>query len=207
MNAKEIERLLAEATRGGETRVAKVLEEVLTGFESGLAQGLEQLAAETGQARTGSQQQTPRTAQSTWAVWQSTATQVSADKSSTLASVGSAIWRRLGSGLTLSPLWAGLARVFGGGKAETPAPLTQYVPPPTIRLEGEIRRPGGLERGTWEWEQLWRRPSEARREPQITVQVQAMDSQSFLDHSEQIARAVREAMLNSHALNDVVSEV
>jgi hypothetical protein len=43
--------------------------------------------------------------------------------------------------------------------------------------------------------------------PAITVNVQAMDSKSFLDHSDDIARAVREAMLNSHSLNDVVSEL
>jgi hypothetical protein len=34
-----------------------------------------------------------------------------------------------------------------------------------------------------------------------------MDSQSFLDHSQEIARAVREAMLNTSSLNDVVSEL
>jgi hypothetical protein len=43
--------------------------------------------------------------------------------------------------------------------------------------------------------------------PAITINVNAMDSKSFLDHSDEIARAVREAMLNSHALNDVVSEL
>ena len=42
---------------------------------------------------------------------------------------------------------------------------------------------------------------------QVTVQVQAMDSRSFLDHSEEIARAVRQAMLNSHGINDVVTEL
>jgi hypothetical protein len=41
----------------------------------------------------------------------------------------------------------------------------------------------------------------------ITVNVQAMDSQSFLDRREDIARAVREAMLHSHSVNDVVSEL
>jgi hypothetical protein len=41
---------------------------------------------------------------------------------------------------------------------------------------------------------------------QITVQVQAMDSQSFLDHSADIAMAVRQAMLESSVLNDVVRE-
>ncbi|MGC9969374.1 MAG: hypothetical protein ABSE56_02170 [Bryobacteraceae bacterium] len=43
--------------------------------------------------------------------------------------------------------------------------------------------------------------------PQITIQVQAMDSRSFLDHSDQIAQAVRQAMLNSHSLNDVVNDL
>ncbi len=42
---------------------------------------------------------------------------------------------------------------------------------------------------------------------QITVQVQAMDSRSFLDHSEDIAQAVRQAMLNSHGINDVITEL
>ncbi len=47
----------------------------------------------------------------------------------------------------------------------------------------------------------------ASRSTAITVNVQAMDSQSFLDRREDIARAVREAMLESHSLNDVVSEL
>jgi len=50
------------------------------------------------------------------------------------------------------------------------------------------------------------RPVVERAAPQITVQVQAMDSQSFLDRSGDIARAVRQAMLESSILNDVVRE-
>ena len=43
--------------------------------------------------------------------------------------------------------------------------------------------------------------------PQITVQVQAMDSRSFLDHSDEIAAAVRTALLSSNSLNDVIAEL
>jgi hypothetical protein len=32
-----------------------------------------------------------------------------------------------------------------------------------------------------------------------------MDSRSFMDHSQDIATAVREAVLNMHSLNDVIS--
>jgi len=43
--------------------------------------------------------------------------------------------------------------------------------------------------------------------PQITVNVQAMDSQSFLDHSNEIAQAVRAAMLNLNSITDVVNDL
>jgi hypothetical protein len=42
---------------------------------------------------------------------------------------------------------------------------------------------------------------------QIQVNVQAMDAQSFLDHSSEIAQAVRQAMLNLNSLNDVVNDL
>jgi uncharacterized protein YggE len=43
--------------------------------------------------------------------------------------------------------------------------------------------------------------------PQITVNVQAMDARSFMDRSNEIALAVRDAMLNMNAINDVVNEL
>ena len=39
--------------------------------------------------------------------------------------------------------------------------------------------------------------------PQINVNIQAMDTQSFLDHSDEIAQAVRQAMLSLNSINDV----
>jgi hypothetical protein len=41
----------------------------------------------------------------------------------------------------------------------------------------------------------------------ILVQVQAMDSQSFMDHSHEIAQAVRQAMLNLSSVNDVILDL
>ena len=46
-----------------------------------------------------------------------------------------------------------------------------------------------------------------RTAPSISIQVNAMDSRSFLDHSHDIALAVRDAMLNMNALNDVVNDL
>ncbi len=50
-------------------------------------------------------------------------------------------------------------------------------------------------------------PSLNRNTTQVTVNVQAMDSRSFLDRSHDIAQAVREAMLNMHSINDVVNDL
>ena len=44
-------------------------------------------------------------------------------------------------------------------------------------------------------------------QPQIQVNVQTMDAKSFMDHSSEIAQAVRAAMLNLSSINDVVSDL
>lgn len=204
MSGTDIEKLLAGVTPGG---VTKALEDVQAGYEGGLARDLGELATEVGQWRTASQAQATAVAENTQAVWQNTVTQVSTEGTSVLSSVGSTVWKVLGSGLTLSPLWSGLARLFGRSQTEEPASLTAYLPPAPVEFEGEVARAAGGEAYTWEMEQYAGRGTVVRQTPQITVQVQALDSRSFLDHSEEIAQAVREAMLNSHALNDVVSEV
>lgn len=118
---------------------------------------------------------------------------------SVLGGVGSAF------GLGLSPLISGLAGLFGGGgDANATAPLVPYIAPPSVSVNAGISgsasgvfatdtADGGVARGV---------PS-----TNITVSVQAMDSQSFLDRSNDIALAVRQAMLESTTLNDVIREV
>ena len=44
-------------------------------------------------------------------------------------------------------------------------------------------------------------------QPHVVVNVSAMDAQSFMDRSNDIARAVRDAMLHMHPVNDLISEV
>jgi hypothetical protein len=57
------------------------------------------------------------------------------------------------------------------------------------------------------WRQANAPPARPSAATQVTVQVQAMDSKSFLDHREEIARAVRQAVLSSHSLNDALRDV
>lgn len=129
--------------------------------------------------------------------------------SSTASEVGSTIESVLGVGTGLSPLISGIMSLFGGSGSSESLPST-FLMPPAMHVnagmsEAAPTQPfavdyaaGGQPRGV---------PAGQSGGAQITVQVQAMDSQSFLDHRDDIAQAVRQAMLQSSVLNDVIREV
>ncbi len=114
----------------------------------------------------------------------------------------------LGGGMFLSPLLGGILRLFGGGKAPaSPPPLRPYERAEPVRLDLGMgsAAAAGTAPATAE-EQTMRTRSAAPAAQPVTVNVQAFDSRSFLDHSEEIALALRRAMLSSQAVRDVMSE-
>jgi len=126
---------------------------------------------------------------------------------SILGTIGSTLGGVLGGGLGLAPLVSGIAGLFGGGDASTPATLPTYLAPLPIHLNAGLSEGGGGAFGVDAAQGGAPRAMTNSSSPQITVQVKAMDSQSFLDHSGDIALAVRQAMLQSSVLNDVIREV
>jgi hypothetical protein len=129
------------------------------------------------------------------------------DVGSILGTIGSTLGGVLGGGLGLAPLVSGIAGLFGGGDSSTPAPLPTYMAPLPINLDAGFSEGGGGTYGVDAAQGGAPRAMTNSPSSQITVQVQAMDSQSFLDHSGDIALAVRQAMLQSSVLNDVIREV
>jgi len=131
------------------------------------------------------------------------------DTSSVLATLGKVASGLTGGALSLSPILSGLLHLFGGGTATSPPPLVKFALPPAIAFQA-ANVPGAQTAGL-DYNQggTPRVIGSAAAPPaqNITVQVQALDSRSFLDHSQDIAAAVREAMLNMHALNDVISDL
>ena len=148
-----------------------------------------------------------------------------------LGTIGSTMLKTFTSGLGLVPLISGLAGLFGGHKSAPPPPLVPYAMPRSIHISaadspgssggyqltdfGQTGTPRAFdasfsEAGTPPWPAA--APGSppgaaASSSPQVVVNVSAMDSQSFLDRSHDIAQAVRQAMLNMHSINDVVSEL
>jgi hypothetical protein len=126
--------------------------------------------------------------------------------SSALDTIGSVAGSILEDGLGLGPLIGGLTSLFGGGGgSSTPPALNTYTAPEPVQFEGDVDR----STNTTDWGGSGGTQSGAGLSTgaQITVQVNALDSQSFLDHSQDIANAVRQAMLNSNSLNDVVNDL
>ena len=126
-------------------------------------------------------------------------------------SIGKTLLGVLGAGLGLSPLLSGIASLFGGsGDNSTPgsaaAPLARFTLPPSLQVNAGARESGGQTFAVDHPQGELPRAVRPVAPAQITVQVQAMDSRSFLDHSADIAMAVRQAMLESSVLNDVVRE-
>jgi hypothetical protein len=93
------------------------------------------------------------------------------------------------------------AELTGDGATADSASLPQSFSSIQVPMRGEAATPAGSSTGT-------PTAASAATSPQnILVQVQAMDTQSFMDHSQEIAQAVRQAMLNMNSLNDVILDL
>lgn len=199
----QISTLLASSTRG-----RAGADRLLSGGSSGNSyESLDQLISTTAGAlaelQTAIQGQASSIAASSVARSSSTAGASSSDNG--FAHAASSV---LG-GFTLSPIVRGLMSLFGGGGDDsTPAPLPKYVAPPSVSVAGGFMDgAGGPVAVDYGQNGQLRAVANPGSQTQITVNVQAMDSQSFLDRSDDIARAVKRAMLESSSLNDVVSEL
>lgn len=125
------------------------------------------------------------------------------------SSIGSGITGILGGGLgLLSPVVSGIMSLFGlGSPNSAPAALPYYTAPPSVQMSDTLRSatPAVAAGSAASSGGSAGAQSTAGAAPQVTVNVSAMDSQSFMDRSSDIANAVRAAMLNLHPINDVVA--
>jgi len=185
---------------------------IAAGFDASggqdLSTALSQAAQEISQLRTAWQQQATLISANTNAIQSGGSGQ---SGGSTASGVLSGIF---GGALgVLSPVAKGLLGLFGLGGNSAPAPLPVYVPPPPVSISGIVRSTSG-DTGTATPASPAATPvsqsanvSQSAAPSQVTVNINAMDSQSFLDRSNDIASAVRLAMLNLHPINDVVADL
>ncbi len=231
----EIEKAVSEAVTaagGRDTQVTatEVVQPVIPAGSGGLDESILSLAGQIEQLGRVTGDQSQAVEDNTLAVVQNTSAQGARGVAATAGSVATTVLKTLGGGLALMPLVSSIVGLFRGKKQETPAPLATYTAPEPIDFLGAANQAAGgsipaVDYGQDGLPRLVQTRTDNRSDaegqnpdtrepgaasvyaPSVTVQVQALDSRSFLDHSDEIARAVREAILNSHSLGDVVSEI
>ncbi|MGA2711989.1 MAG: hypothetical protein ABSG41_02700 [Bryobacteraceae bacterium] len=171
-----------------------------------LSTSLSQAGQQIAQLQSAYQQQASLITANTQAIQGNTSAQSTHSAASVAGGVASSLFGGLG---LLSPLISGIASLFGG--SSTPATLPIYRPPSPVAIDATLNSatPSAAASGaaTGSGAGASASTSQAAPTPQVTVNVTAMDSQSFMDHSTDIANAVREAMLNMHPINGVVASL
>jgi hypothetical protein len=180
-----------------------------SGGTSALTDQLTTIASQLQEMQTINQSQLESIEANTSAVTANTGGKGSSGGTSTASSVGNTLLDVLGLGSGLSPLISGLVSLFGGGGSSQTTAVTPYIQPLPVNLQAGFTgsTAGGASGVDYGEGGQPRQTTAAAAQQQITVQVQAMDSQSFLDRSNDIAAAVRKAMLETSTLNDVIREV
>lgn len=164
-----------------------------------------QNTAQVAQLRAILQSQIDATAENTRALAGTAGAHTAAASGPTAGSVAGTIAGIVTGGFSLNPIISGLMKLFSGSPRQTPLPLSPYVPPPPIAVSAGIS--GGRLTGVDYGQNGLPRSAAKAPATQVNVNISAMDSRSFLDRSDDIAQAVRRAMLESSTLNDVVAEI
>jgi hypothetical protein len=192
----------SSGTGGGSGGSAGGTPGISQGSLQDVTDGLSTLTEQIGNLASVQQSQVSATQDNTQALGQNTTTKGSGGSAGgTLGGIASSV---LGSGL--SPIISGLLSLFGGNSTQNLSAPTPFSLPPAVNYQagltgtGQVAPVDSAQNGQ-------PRTQAANSAPQVTVQVTAMDSQSFLDHSDDIANAVKSALLNSHSLSDVIGDL
>lgn len=184
--------------------VADVAREAVLPLAPGVTENIASIASQLEQLRSLTQLQAGSVAENTLAVVQNTATKTGGGAASTAGSVAKS-W--VSTVMPIVPLIQGLVGLFKHPKAEPP-PLQTYALPPSVQFQGAAADGSrGIVASDYGQDGLPRAVTASTPAASVTVNVQAMDSQSFLDHSDEIATAVRQALLKGHGLADVVNDL
>ena len=131
----------------------------------------------------------------------------------------------LAGGLGIVPLGLEIASLFGGGPS-VPPPLTNYAMPDSIGFAGSTDDSGAMsdvDFGQMGQPRSYGTPNTSAgtvapmQSPQpnggggqsqpVQITVQAMDAQSIMDRSDDIASAVNKAILAMHPITDTISNL
>ncbi len=193
------------ASGNSSSQIQAVIGGVTAGSGSNVSEQVATLSKYLNDLRLAQQTSIDTLTANTQALVQNTVTKSSG--TSTTSTAGSLLSGLFGGTFGLSPILNGLISLFKGSGAPTLQPLVPFTLPPAIQYEGGYSATNGQVGAANYGQGGAPRASSPSPATNVQIQVNAMDSRSFLDHSADIANAVREAMLHSNSLNDVIADL
>jgi hypothetical protein len=109
--------------------------------------------------------------------------------------------------LFLGPIWKGIFSLFNRDSEDQPTALTRFAAPPELRSDlaatlGPDGRVSSIRSDAFGLSQ-----SNPAPQAPIQISIQALDARSILDRSDDIAAALKQAMLSNHEINDNLNEI
>ena len=190
---------------GGSNGPADLVSSLMQGTTRDFTEQISSLTTQMSNLGSIQQTQIGVTQDNTQAVAQNTVTKSSGGASvgSTVGGIASTV---LAGGSILSPIVSGLMSLFGDSSQITAA--APFMLPAKVQYErGVVGGSPGQVAPVNYGQSGQPRAQATSPAPQVNIQVNAMDSQSFLDRSDDIATAVKAALLSSHSLSDVISDL
>ncbi len=112
------------------------------------------------------------------------------------------------SSLFLGPLWRGIFNIFSGGSSNNEPPtLTPFEFPNPTRTDVSATSSRDQAPTTVRRDSLGLSQSALPAAQPVNITIQALDGRSILDRSDDIAAALRKAMMSNHEINDNLGEL
>lgn len=111
------------------------------------------------------------------------------------------------SNMFLGPVWRGLFGLFGGDDNAQEPVLNRFVRPDDVATGVSAQTDLVGRNAALRGDGLGVTRSAPTPAPQMQVTIQALDARSVLERSDDIASAVRQAMLTNHSINESFTEL
>ena len=109
--------------------------------------------------------------------------------------------------LFLGPIWKGLFSLFNRSSEDQPAPPAQFAFPQDTRTDLSATLRGDGQNAGIRSDAFGLSQATAPAPASINISIQALDARSILDRSDDIAAALKQAMLSNHDINDNLNEI
>ncbi|MBM3758874.1 MAG: hypothetical protein FJW36_01375 [Acidobacteria bacterium] len=195
-----------ELNQGASERPVKSLGDVLSSMIQQLETGSSAIAGQIREVNKVSTASAERVASNSSAASSSRAS-VSRELLNAFNPVSSSRGTNILTSLFLGPVWKGLFSLFGGGSETAQAPLQRFAFPEDTRTDRAASINTNGQAGSVRTDAFGLSQTNVAQQTPINISIQALDARSILDRSDDIAAALKQAMLSNHEINDSMSEL